>query len=152
MAWISLTRDDLRGRLSKPELQRLPDVARASGITAEQLLAAAIDEVVREVRGYVAVHNTLGPSGTLPDELENAALALIRRVIFGRVPGVDDLFGDIRKSEVADAQSLLRRVATAQFRIVAPESPAPQAQQAGAASPSIMKRPLAWTMEDQDGL
>lgn len=131
MPWITLTSEGVKRRLTKPEIDKIPSVAKLTSQTAEGLLASATDEIVREIRGHVAAKNQLGAAGTIPDELENAALALIRRVIFGRVPGLEDLFGEIRKAECSDAQSLLRRVADGKFAIVPPESPAPGNQQAG---------------------
>jgi hypothetical protein len=139
MAWITLTSEDVKRRLTKPEIDRVPSVAKLTSQTAEGLLASATDEIVREVRGHVAGgKNILGAAGTIPDELENAALALIRRVVFGRVPGLEDLFGDIRKAEASDAQSLLRRVADGKFAIVPPTAPAPGIQQAGKFSAEVI--------------
>ena len=150
--WITLTSDDLKGRLSKPELDRIPQAARAVGITPDQIVASALAEVSREIRGYCAVRFPLGPAGTIPDELEGAALALVRRVLFGRLPGLEDLFGQIRQNEVKDALALLVQVAAGKFQIVAPTSPAPESQQAGPAGPSISKRERNFKLEDQDGI
>lgn len=149
MAWLALTLDRLKTRLSKPELDRIPSAARASGQSAEGVLTSAIAEVTREARGHVAVHNRLGPAGTIPDELDNAILALVRRTIYGRLPGLEEMMDETRKSEIRDATRLLQRVAEGKFRIVPPEELGPQAT---AASPSIAAPDRRWRLEDQDGL
>jgi hypothetical protein len=152
MAWITLTSESIKGRLTKPEIDSIPSVARQANQTTDGLIAEATDQIVREIRGHVSVKYTLGAAGTIPDELENAALSLIRRVIFTRVPGLEDLFGELRKSEASDAQALLRRVADGKFAIVDPVTPAPTSQQVATPGPMISKRPTNFQLEDQDGL
>lgn len=152
MAWITLTRDDLKGRLTKPELDRLPSAARAQGISSEEILNNAVSAVVREIRGYVAVRNPLGVAGTIPDELENAAMPLMRRAIFGRIPGLEELYDKVRQEETKDAILLLGRVADGRFAIVAPVTEAPVEEQANTPSPAISERVRNFSLEAQDGV
>lgn len=152
MPWITLTRDDLKTRFSKPELQKLPSAARAEGLTAEAVLDEAVAGVVGEVRGYVAVKNALGPAGSIPEELKNAALSRIVPLVIGRLPGLTDLMDETRKTGAQDALSLLRRVAEGNFAIVPPAVPAADDLQAGSPMPSIKPREKNFRLEDQDGL
>lgn len=140
MAWISLTIDSLKSALTQTELDKLPVVARNLDYEPEDLLEAAISEVLREIRGHVGAKFSLGTAGTIPDELEGAALALIRRRIFGRVPGTESLFGEIRKKEAEDAQTLLRRIAKGEFAIVPPQEQAAE-QPGNFASQVVQSRP-----------
>src|SRR4051794_29328669 len=97
MAWITLTETEVQNRLAKAELTALKSAAIAAGQTASAILAAAIAAVVGEVRGYVAKKNTLGAAGTIPEELESTTLALIRRYLFTRLPGMKGLFDELRQ-------------------------------------------------------
>ena len=136
MAWISLTSTNVRTRLSAPELSALGSAALASGQTSP--LEEIISQVVREIRGFVAAYsgNTLGEAGTIPDECERAALALIRWSFINRLPGLESLASPVRESEKNDANSFLRDVAAGKVRIVPPADAAPE--QAGGASTVVV--------------
>lgn len=131
MPWIALTAESLKTKLSKPELEKIPGAAKAAGLTSDEVMAKAVSDMVREVRGFVAVKNPLGPAGTIPDELEKAALALIRRDLFTRLPGLADLFDETRKAEASYAERNLARVAKGEFVIVPPTELAPSDEQPG---------------------
>lgn len=155
MAWITLTETEIAGRLAAPELTAVTSAAVRLGQTAEQILAGALKSVTAEVRGYVAAcsRNVLGPAGTIPDELEGAALALIRRHLFTRLPKMESLFDDLRQKEAEDALVRLRDTAACRFAIVPPVLPAPAEEQAGdTVPPDIEERPLHFSRRDQDGL
>lgn len=131
MAWITLTELKVQNRLTAPELTALKSAAIAGSQTAAAILAAAIDDIVGEVRGYVGRRYTLGEAGTIPEELEATALALIRRHLFTRLPGMKGLFDELRQQEAKDALQRLRDVAKGDFVIVPPSDPAPSDEQAG---------------------
>jgi hypothetical protein len=133
MAWKPLIAADVQERLTASELTALKTAAIAGSQTSAGIIAAAIERVTNQVRGYVAGchNNTLGEAGTIPDELESAALAMIRRELFTRLPGMKGLFDEPRQQEAKDALQLMRDVAACRFAIVPPASPAPEAEQAG---------------------
>lgn len=133
MSWTTLTQDDIARRLTSAEMAAVTTSATATGQTPGEILSGAIASTTREVRGYVAAYsaNVLGPEGTLPDELEGAALALLRRYLYTRLPGTSRLMDEARRKETDDALAQLRDVAAGRFRIVPPASAAPEQAAAG---------------------
>lgn len=121
MSWITLTEAHVLTKLSAPELAALKSAATGAG--QADPLPEIVAQVVREVRGHVAGcdKNTLGPAGTIPDELQGAALNRVRYELATRLP-VASLLTDARKESNRDALTLLQRVASCQFAIVQPET------------------------------
>jgi hypothetical protein len=138
--WNELTADAIKGRLTKPELTALLTAAKQTEQTEAGLLADAIATVTSEVRGYVSAcsRNQLGADGTIPDELLSSALALLRRYLFTRLPGMKALYDQIREEETKDALQRLRDTAACKFAIVQPTAPAPASEQAGGGSISVV--------------
>lgn len=122
MAWKTITTTEVEDRLAAAEYTALTTVAKRAEATATSLVEDAIEDVVRLVRGFVAAcrQNTLGAGQTIPNELDGAALALIRRHLFTRLPGMGDLYDESRQKETSDALSLLRDVARCNFVIEQP--------------------------------
>ncbi len=148
--WITLTADAVKTRLTKPELTALLGAARQAEQTDAGLLAEAASSVASEVRGYVSAcsRNRLGPEGTIPEELLGSSLALVRRYLFTRLPGMKSLYDEVRQKETEDALTRLRDTAKGFFAVVAPESPAPAAEQVSGGSPSITKKTRRFGTED----
>ena len=155
MAWIALTEALVQNRLAAAELTALKSAALAGSQTSAGILADALGAVTREVRGYVGScqRNTLGEAGTIPDELESAALALLRRHLFTRLPNMKALFDELRQKELDQAVALLRDVAACKFAIVAPTDAAPTAEQpAGTGVALVASRTRVATRETMAGL
>lgn len=150
--WIPLTVERVDGRLSAPERDALLNAAKGEEQTPSQLMADAIEVITREVRGSVAAcdRNTLGPAGTIPDELESAALALVRRYLFTRLPGMKRLFDELRQEEAKSAERRLERAAECRIAIVPPEEAGDQA--AGPAVQLVASRDRIATREAMKGL
>ena len=125
MSWITLTEADVQTKLAGAELTALKSVALSAG--QGNPLPAILAQVVQEVRGYVAActQNKLGDGATIPQELETAALAIIRYRLATRLP-VASLLTDARKEEYRDALTLLRACAACNFRIEQPATPSAQ--------------------------
>jgi len=125
MSWNTLAESDVQTKLAGAELAALKTAALASG--QANPLTAIISQVVQEVRGYTAAcnQNELGAGETIPQELETAALAIIRYRLATRLP-VASLLTDVRKEEYRDALTLLRSVAKCEFRIEQPATPTAQ--------------------------
>lgn len=137
--WIELTEALIANRLTGAELTAMKSAALGAGQSGATVLSDAISAVVREVRGYVAgnKNNVLGDGETIPDELEHAALAVLRQRLGNRLPGLARLFaGEDRKAEYDDAMKLLRDVADGKFGIVPPTTEA--AAQAGGPSVALV--------------
>lgn len=132
MSWITLTEAGVQTKLAGAELAALKTAALASGQTNP--LPEVITQVTREVRGYVAAcsRNTLGTEGTIPDELELAALNRIRYELATRLP-VASLLTDARKDANRAATEQLKEVAACRFLIVPPATAATEQAATGAA-------------------
>jgi hypothetical protein len=113
-------------------------------------LPGVIEQVVRLIRGYVATcaRNTLGAGATIPDELLDPALVLIRESLASRLPRFPN--DDTRKTQADAARTLLRDVAACKFTVVCPATPTTEA--VSAPSPRIEPRPRQFTRESQAGL
>jgi hypothetical protein len=123
--WITLTEADVLTRITAPELAAIKTAATAPG--QENLLTETIASIVREVRGHVAAceRNTLGPEGTIPDELGLAALNRIRYEIATRLP-IASLLTEQRVKSNEGSVRLLEKTAACQFLIVQPAEAGPQ--------------------------
>lgn len=152
MPWSALTVADIETRLTDPEMSALTSAATVAGQTKESLIAGAVAAVTAEVRGYVAACsvNVLGPAGTIPYELEGAALALVRRYLFTRLPRMKSLFDELRQKECEEALQRLRDTAACRFAIVPPEEAGAQAGSGGVTL--ISSRERIARREDLSGL
>lgn len=151
MSWITITEADLVTKLSGAELEALRDAVLADG--QMDPVQPAIDQVTREVRGYVAAcaSNTLGDGNTIPDELLEAALSLLVIRFLSRVAGLSiDGEGDPRMKAAEQAKTLLRDVAACRFAIAQPETVSDEV--IGSPSPSMAPRTRHFTRAKQDGI
>lgn len=133
--WISITIARVQTKLSKSEYSAITTTQLPEGVTASALLEEEIVSTVNMVRGYVSGNreNSRGPDDTIPSELEDAALAILRVKIFTRLPGLQRLIDSNRTREYEEALDQLRDTAAGRFRVTQPDTPA-AAQPAG---PSI---------------
>jgi len=121
MAWISLTADDVKERLSGPEYDAFQTWHLDSG--QADPIPDTILGVVGEIRGRVGAcqRNTLGAAATIPDELYSAALTLISWRLSLRLPGGGaHLQDEGRRKDYEDATELLRAVARCEFAVEQP--------------------------------
>lgn len=117
--WITLDSDDVKNRLSGAEYAGVTSAALASGQTAAGVVAEQIAGVINYVRGFIPPGTARGDGETIPDELADAALAMIVYRILTRLPSLKMLLDDARKSANDAAEKLMRDVAAGRFRIVA---------------------------------
>ena len=153
MPWIALTSADVARRFAAAELTAVKTAAKATGQDGDVILAAAITSVTNTVRGYVSAcaKNTLGDGATIPDELETAALALIRDYLFNRLPGMRALNDELRQKETDRAMSQLRDAGKGLLGIVAPVT-ASEDQAAGPAMELVSSRTRVATRTSMSGL
>lgn len=125
--WISLTSTDLKDKLAAAEYASITTAQVQDGKTGEDVVTEEIRSTVAMVRGYVGARasNTLGEGETLPDELKDAALVILRHKIFTRLPGLNRLLNEARVREYEEALAQLREVAAGRFAVVPPETASP---------------------------
>jgi hypothetical protein len=153
MPWITLTAEKIEGRFTEREKTALTTAAKSEAQTSEFFIAEAIRMITNSVRSSVAAceKNMLGPDGTIPDELESAALALIRGHLYTRLPGMKALFDDLRQAELKSAERRLERTADCKVAIVPPV--APSAHQAGGPAVQLINsRPQKFSPSQTAGL
>lgn len=116
--WITYNSTNITG-ITPGEIAKIDTLSGASN------LAAIISQVIREVRGYVGRSNPIGLDGTIPDELQTAANAL---VVYRYVSQLNSgsLITEARKTAYEDAMKQLRDVAKGDFLIQLPTNYNPQ--------------------------
>lgn len=145
MAWAAITEADVLTVMAGPELEAIRAAALKSGQVDP--LAPTISDVTDLARGYIAVHNTLGPDGTIPSKLMTACLDIVASRIPQRV-GHDPSEG--RKTKEKEAIRLLERVSDGRFRV---EEPATASEEStGNVTPVISAPTRRFTRETQDGI
>lgn len=148
MSWQTLSVDNVKTRLTGPELSALQSAALASG--QEDPLPEIITTVVDEVRGYISAGgHTLETGTTVPSKLVSASLAIIRYRLATRLP-VKSLLDENRIREYQDAVKLLERVADGRFAIEEPVTATSEVQ--GGSSPSMSSKTRIFTNSDEDGI
>lgn len=138
--WITLTSSKVAERFAAAEFTAVKSASLQSGQTAAEMITEVIERVTNEVRGYVAAcsRNLLGEAGTIPDELEDAALALFVYRFLTRLPNLKSLLDDRRVKAYEDAVALLKNVAVCKFAIVPPTTAAADAEQAGGGNMEVI--------------
>lgn len=124
MSWIALTSAHLQRKLSAAEWTSITTTQLTDGVTGPEVVADEIAATVRMVVGFVSANrqNVVGPAGTIPDELEDQALSILRHKVFSRLPGLAKRFLDEgRVREYEDAMRILRDVAMGRFLVASPE-------------------------------
>jgi hypothetical protein len=118
--WIAITADHAREALSDGEYEIFSTFAVAPG--GSPVMPGCIRRVVNRIRGEVAASGrySLGPDGTLPPELESAAIHLLRREAASRVPAAGIVIDDLRQAALADAGRQLDRVREGKAGITPP--------------------------------
>lgn len=129
MAWTTLTADEIRTRLSGPELDLVKSAALESG--QQDPLPEVIVQVINEVRGYILAYRTnkLGPQETIPPQLQSAAISIIRWRMAGRVAvgsAGSMMQSESRRKEYEDAMAVLKDVAAGKFVVEQPEIEGPE--------------------------
>jgi hypothetical protein len=145
MAWITLTPANVtNGRLTAAEIAKVNSLA--SDATS---IADLIPSVSRYVTGYIPRESPIGLDGTIPDELQEAACAIIVWRYVTQIPSTL-LATEARKDAKDDAERFLRGpVARGDFRIVPPDTLAPE--QPTTPSPHIELRPSRFKWRDESG-
>ena len=141
MAWVTPTTDDLAAVLSSVESRVL-----SSFIAAGQAdpAPAALENAVREVRGYIIAKRRVAAGLTVPEELLRATLTIARHTLISRLPD-ERLRTEARTSDYQDAIALMRRVASGEYGFEEAES---GATQAAPASSTIVSKSTGYRRKD----
>jgi hypothetical protein len=148
MAWIELTAARLAAKTA--ELSLVKEVLLADGQDADDILDDELAATVKYVRGYCPTSTALGDGLTIPDELEDAALALVRAKVFTRVEALKRFLTEPRMKEVERAETTLLRWSNGAFKVVPPTTQA--AQQASGPSVTYIARDRVASRTHTDGL
>lgn len=147
MAWITPSSADLEDRMAGAEVTALRTAALATG--QSDPVPDLILSVTREVRGYVSAGGfQVGTGNTIPDELLDAACAILRHRASTRLPGSGMLDVD-RIREFDAANTLLREVAAGRFVV---STPLIADATSSVASPSLSAKPSTFNRESQAGI
>jgi phage gp36-like protein len=148
MAWITISADDVKARMSSSELELLQNNQLADG--QADPLPGIITSVADEVRGYVAAGGyTLGTASTIPQKLLSAAVAIIRYRIINRFPS-RRLLTEERIQENKEALRLLERVSDKKFVVEEPTTA--DTETASGAAPSMATKTRTYDRTNQDGI
>lgn len=144
MAWNTITIADVQNKLAAAEYAAVTTASLPDGKTGSDVVNEEITNAIQEVRGYVAgrVANVAGEGSTVPDELRDTTLVIIRYRVFTRLPGMKRLLDELRVKEYDEALRKLRDVSAGRFRVVDPETPA--ADQASGSSIQVVSKTQPW--------
>lgn len=146
--WITPNPENLNTVLTGKEYDLVQTAAKADG--QADPLPAIVQRVVRMIRGKVAAGgNKLADGQTIPDELEDAFLAIYRFNALTRFPNLKSLLDDARRDAKKDALALLDSVAAGKFQIEAPEEVT--AEIIGPPGPKFKARDRVLSREQQNG-
>lgn len=119
MSWVTLTENNIKGRLAKDELDDYIEAGN-QGQDGVDTLAEIILQVVAMVRGKVASWrdnlSKLGPDGTIPDECLFAACTIARDALVGSLP-LSEGASEVRREELRKAHEFLTAVSEGRVRI-----------------------------------
>lgn len=154
MSWVTIATTDITPRLSDEELAALRRNTETTG--DPDPLAKLITQVVPKIRRACAAGGaTLGPASTIPDELLDSALSIIRYRLCSGMPG--GLLNEDRRKEYADAIAELDVIAEDAAGIVEPTTESTDTTVAGGITPGYSSDdppngPRNFDRTDQEGI
>lgn len=128
MAWIEVTLENLKDKISDDEYDAVTTASLPDGRTGPEIVADEITRTVNEARGYCPGQRAAGE--TIPDELLDSVLCILRHKVFSRLPGMKGLLDEIRVTEYNEALRKLRDVSAGRMKITEPVTPADSTEQA----------------------
>lgn len=146
--WITPNPESLKTVLTGKEYDLVQNAAKADG--QSDPLPEIVQRIVRLIRGKVAAGgNKIADGQTIPDELEDAFLAIYRFNALTRFPNLKGLLDDARKEAKKDALALLDSVSAGKMQIEAPEEVT--AEVIGQPGPTWSARTRVLSREQQNG-
>jgi len=141
--WITIAQTDVLASINNSELTAAISTALASG--QENPLDTLLPDVTAEVRGYVRRRNTLGPTGTLPQELKNAAIDIIIYRAANRLR--KKAIAEDKKADNDAALRKLEAVADGRLAVSAPDNPTTDITSAPGPHVARERREFGWDEE-----
>jgi phage gp36-like protein len=141
--WITLSQADVLASINNSELTAAISAALASG--QDNPLDTLLPDVTAEVRGYVRRRNTLGPTGTLPQELKNAAVDIIIYRAANRLR--KKAIAEDKKPDNDQALKKLEAVAEGNLAVSAPDNPTTEITSAPGPHFEETHRQFGWEQE-----
>jgi hypothetical protein len=123
MAWISLTENDIKARLSANELETWDSAGQDEGEVISRI-PGIITQVTGLVRGRVAScrESTLGAACLIPEELLWAAATIAKNMILNSLPSAGQEVSDGRREEDRQAHDQLGQAADCKLQITGEDS------------------------------
>lgn len=123
MAWIALTEDDIKSRLSINELETWDDAGQDEGSEVSRM-PGIITQVTGLVRGRVAScrDNQLSTAGLIPEELLWAAATIAKYMLLNSIPAIGDSAQEERRDENRRAHEMLDQAAKCELLISGDDS------------------------------
>ena len=113
MDWITPSTDDVLSELMPQEQATLASIQGAT-----DRLSQILPRIIAEVRGHIAAGNyELGPDGTIPDALQEAAIALARWRWLVGFPQLAKLQTKEREQAYKDADEHIDRIAKGKHQV-----------------------------------
>ncbi|MGP8200215.1 MAG: phage protein Gp36 family protein [Limisphaerales bacterium] len=141
--WITIAPADVLASINNSELTAALNAAQASG--QDNPLDTLIPDVTAEARGYVRRRNTLGQSGTLPQELKNAAIDIIIYRTANRLR--KKAIAEDKKADNDEALRKLQAVADGRVAVSAPDNPTTEVTSAPGPRWEKARREFGWDEE-----
>ena len=123
MAWITLTEDDIKSRLSANEIETWDDAGQDEGAEVSRI-PGIITQVTGLVRGRVAScrDNQLGAAGLIPEELLWSAATIAKNMILNSIPAIGESAQSERSEENRLAHEMLAQASKCELLISGDDS------------------------------
>lgn len=115
MAWETIDEDDIKNRLSGPELEAIRTYSKATG--QSDPLTDVIALALTEVRGYIPICDRDSDATLIPPELKDVAILFTIEKLAGRVSGGALIMDEDRVRAYEIALQRLRDVGYGRFHI-----------------------------------
>jgi hypothetical protein len=118
MPWNTLATTDVTAEILPDEVTALNTIQGSTNI-----LAGILANVIAEIQASILVGgNQIGPSGTVPDQIREDAIALVRWKWFASLPKTD-LQSDFRRQQYTEAVKRLDSIRKGNEKVEIPLAP-----------------------------
>ncbi len=118
MPWNTLATTDVTAEILPDEVAALNTVQGSTGI-----LAGILGNVIAEVQAGILVGgNQIGPSGTVPDQIREEVISIVRWKWFASLPKTD-LQSDFRRQQYDEAVKRLGNIRDGSEKVEIPLNP-----------------------------
>jgi len=115
MAWVTISADDIKSRLSSPEYDGVSTYDLADG--QSDPVTAGIALALAEVRGYIKENERDSDTTLVPPELKDTTIVIAVEKVAGRLAGADLVMNESRRQSYEIAIQRLRDTARGHYHI-----------------------------------